>query len=389
MRRSPLRPARLRRDPFNEIDTSYTGTVTISLVTSDGEGSLGGTLTVNASAGVATFSNLIAGQSTGPFSLNVSSPGLAQAVTSPVQPDPPALLQFAVGNLTVDEDAGTATIQVVRTGGYTGAVSVHLATSDATAVAGVNYSAVDTTLEFAANQNKVTISIPIEDDRVVTPDLSLNLVLSRPGSGAVLRCSMPATLTIHNTGRLPPLVTVSGVRLTYEQEAPGHGNRPAIQWPAESAGRGSAGHYRLTTAGKGSSFVGKRTKPIAIKSAIYNAVNRTVTLTPKKAATLTKKVQLVALASAPSGLSDSYGRLIDGNRDGTAGGDAIAILTSKAVTITALKAVPLKRGLDAASIDLAPPTGQSSATIVGPRDPRPRYKSNPDRLLWNDSAKWM
>lgn len=38
----------------------------------------------------------------------------------------------------------------------------------------------------------------------------------------------------------------------------------------------------------------------------------------------------------PSGLEDSSGRLIDGNEDGQPGGDAVAVLRGKGVTITAL-----------------------------------------------------
>ncbi len=37
----------------------------------------------------------------------------------------------------------------------------------------------------------------------------------------------------------------------------------------------------------------------------------------------------------PSGLEDSYGRLIDGNDDGQPGSNAVAILTGKAATISA------------------------------------------------------
>ena len=62
----------------------------------------------------------------------------------------------------------------------------------------------------------------------------------------------------------------------------------------------------------------------------------TVTLVPKKPFALNKKVQLVINGEAPNGLQDSLGRLIDGNDDGQAGGNATAILSQKGATIAAL-----------------------------------------------------
>ena len=38
----------------------------------------------------------------------------------------------------------------------------------------------------------------------------------------------------------------------------------------------------------------------------------------------------------PSGLQDGLGRLIDGNRDGQAGGNAVAVLTAGGVSLAAL-----------------------------------------------------
>ena len=50
----------------NQIDTSYNGSVTVSLANNPGDSTLGGTLTVQAVNGVATFSGL-----------TISNPGLA------------------------------------------------------------------------------------------------------------------------------------------------------------------------------------------------------------------------------------------------------------------------------------------------------------------------
>jgi len=42
---------------------------------------------------------------------------------------------------------------------------------------------------------------------------------------------------------------------------------------------------------------------------------------------------------APSGLQESYGRLIDGDHNGSAGGSAIAILARKGVSVDAVELV--------------------------------------------------
>ena len=87
--------------------------------------------------------------------------------------------------------------------------------------------------------------------------------------------------------------------------------------------------YELITAGKGGSFTAKNAKVIKLRSAAYNSANNTVTLTPKKKFSLSKATELIVNGEPPSGLEDSSGRLIDGNDDGQAGGDAVAIISKE------------------------------------------------------------
>jgi hypothetical protein len=65
-----------------------------------------------------------------------------------------------------------------------------------------------------------------------------------------------------------------------------------------------------------------------------------VTLTPKKPFALTKPVQVRVNRLAPSGLQDIEGRLIDGDHDGQPGGNAIAVLRTKGVTLSAVVCTP-------------------------------------------------
>src|SRR5262249_59077369 len=61
----------------------------------------------------------------------------------------PGVLQFSSATYAVNESQATAIITVTRTGGSTGTVSVHYATSDGTATAGSDYAATSGTLTFA------------------------------------------------------------------------------------------------------------------------------------------------------------------------------------------------------------------------------------------------
>jgi hypothetical protein len=99
----------------------------------------------------------------------------------------------------------------------------------------------------------------------------------------------------------------------------------------------SIAEYSLVEAGKKGSFTAKNAKAIKLLSAVYNSANDTVTLTPKKKFVLSTKARLVVNGAPPSGLEDTHGRLIDGNGNGQAGSNAVAIIaTNGAATMSAL-----------------------------------------------------
>src|SRR5207253_3884022 len=103
---------------------------------------------------------------------------------------------FSSSSYSVNENAGVATITVVNAGGLPG--SIDYSTSDGTAVAGLDYVPVSppATLVFAAGQTTATFSIGIEDNAVVNPNKTINLILSNPQGAARLGCLSTAVLTI-------------------------------------------------------------------------------------------------------------------------------------------------------------------------------------------------
>jgi hypothetical protein len=72
-----------------------------------------------------------------------------------------------------------------------------------------------------------------------------------------------------------------------------------------------------------------------LRSAAFNPANDTVTLVAKQAFSLAKPLQLTINGTAPSGLQDSSGQLIDGANTGMAGGNAVAVIRRNGVTLNA------------------------------------------------------
>jgi len=149
------------------------------------DGSTAGTITIPL-----VDNNLVQG----PVSLSVvlSNPDNGATLTVPSSTTLTILdndTGFAFLNATnfVRETNGVVPIFVQRIGGTNGGISVDFSTvNNGTAQAGVNYSPVSGTLNFAVNEMLKTISLPLDDDPQVTGDLTLGMVLSNPTNGTVL-----------------------------------------------------------------------------------------------------------------------------------------------------------------------------------------------------------
>ena len=114
----------------------------------------------------------------------------------------PGSLSFSPSTYTAGEGTGSVTISVSRSGGTGGAVSVHYATSDGTAVSGTNYTATSGTLSWiSGDSNPKTFSVPLINTHSATNvSKTVNLTLTSPGGGATLVSPSSATLTIQGAG---------------------------------------------------------------------------------------------------------------------------------------------------------------------------------------------
>ena len=123
---------------------------------------------------------------------------------------------FTVPGALVQNTAGEVTITVSRN--FSSAASVDYQTVDDTAVAGIEYSATQGTLNFAAGQTQATITVPILQDDSAPATTDFSIQLSNPTSGDTIGTQGGAGIFIVN-GLVGNLTLPQGT-LTPPQAAP-------------------------------------------------------------------------------------------------------------------------------------------------------------------------
>ncbi len=122
----------------------------------------------------------------------------------------PGTLSFAVSTTNVAENvlSGTVTLEVVRTGGSNGIVTVDFATSDGTALAVSDYLSTTGTLTFADGVLSQTLSVVIVDDAIVEASEDFTVTLSNATGGASIGNNIN-TVTILDDDVFVPTSSVS------------------------------------------------------------------------------------------------------------------------------------------------------------------------------------
>jgi len=116
----------------------------------------------------------------------------------------PARFVFA-GNVTASEGS-TAIVTIKRKGDPTTAHNVVVKTRQGTAVSGTDYTAVDTTLAFAANEITKTVSIPVATDSASEVNETFAVHMEVVDNGGTIGTPDTATVTIAGTG--PPASSI-------------------------------------------------------------------------------------------------------------------------------------------------------------------------------------
>lgn len=124
--------------------------------------------------------------------------------TSPPAPNSAAgTLQFSAANYSIDESGSIPLdIAVTRTGGSSGAVSATLTAADGTAIAGVDYTALNTTVVFGdGDTTQRFVALRAIANAADEPNKTLSLSLSEPGGCAALGTQRTAAVTIVDDDR--------------------------------------------------------------------------------------------------------------------------------------------------------------------------------------------
>ncbi|MEI6675973.1 MAG: S8 family serine peptidase [Verrucomicrobiota bacterium] len=125
-------------------------------------------------------------------------------------------------NITVNEDVGTITIGVTRTGGGAGIATVHYATeadptNGDTATSGLDFTAVSGTLTFAPDEYTKEFTIPIINDSINELSETFRVVLSEPTGNTTLGTYATGTVTISN--RYVPEFSLANTDIQVNEDA--------------------------------------------------------------------------------------------------------------------------------------------------------------------------
>ena len=114
------------------------------------------------------------------------------ARTVPIDGELPVI---SVNSVSVAETAGNAVFTVSLSGASTQTVSVDVATSDLSANAGVDYTAVSQNLLFSPGETGKNINVPILSDALTEGTEKFNLILSNPSNATLGTSTGTGTIT--------------------------------------------------------------------------------------------------------------------------------------------------------------------------------------------------
>jgi hypothetical protein len=178
---------------FNTVGGScFSRTVTTDITANQKEGSF---FAIGANQNCTldvVFSPQSGGPKTGDISFSTNAAGSSPKVL--LSGNIGGILQYTTSNFTVNENAGSATITVSRTGG-SGSTSVNFFTGNNTAIAGTDYTTTSGVLNFGGTENVKSFTVPILDNNIVDGNRIVTLFLSNPTNGSLGSVTV-ANLTI-------------------------------------------------------------------------------------------------------------------------------------------------------------------------------------------------
>jgi uncharacterized repeat protein (TIGR01451 family) len=124
----------------------------------------------------------------------------------------PGVISIASVGYTVNEEDLSLSFELVRSSGRTGVVSVNVTTANGTAKAGADYTALSTVTEFADDEVRRTLLVPLLGDRVSEPNETFTITIRSPSGGAALGTVQTATVIILDPDVTAPRLQISHPR---------------------------------------------------------------------------------------------------------------------------------------------------------------------------------
>lgn len=180
--------------------TATSGTLTFA----DGVTSQSFTVTVNNDSDIEGDEDFYVQLANASGGANLSSPAAAPVTVIDSEPPQPGDLQLSAASYSVNEASASVTIEVARTNGSDGTVSVDYATQDDSATDGSDYDQNTGTLTFDSGVVSQTFIVTIQDDSDIEADEDFIVQLSNVTGGAGLAAPASATVTIVDDDTPPP-----------------------------------------------------------------------------------------------------------------------------------------------------------------------------------------
>ena len=255
----------------------------------------------------------------------------------------PGSLAFTASAFSAAEDAGTALVTVGRTGGSGGAVTVNYISSNGTATAGSDYTAVSGTLSWAASDPyPKTIAVPVNNDAAWESNETVTLTLSTPTGGATLGSQKTATLTITDNDNNGGTLAFSAANYTVAE-----GTSTVTLTVTRTGGNAGAVSVSYATA-----------DGTATATNDYTAKTGTLSWAAGDSAAKTFTVTITNDAVAES--TETFGLVLSS----PTGGATLGAQSSSTVTVSDNDTAPGALAFSAASYSLAETGGSATITVT-------------------------
>ena len=130
------------------------------------------------------------------------------SITTGTTPTTPSL---TISDVTVNENAGTATLQICASQSSTSPMTVQYSTINGTALSGSDYTSTTAVATIPAGQTCTTVTFPIIDNNTNEPTEAFSVILSNPSGATIADGNGSVTILDNDTPTSNPTVSISDV----------------------------------------------------------------------------------------------------------------------------------------------------------------------------------